>query len=69
MRSRKSKLRLEDFLNAAATMGLDEKVVLRLVDSLKKALPKWQQLIRDSFLSDDMKKEYEALILSRLNRL
>lgn len=64
---RKSKLRLEDFLKAARNMGIDENVVLRLIARFRKVLPKWQQLIRDSFLSDEMKKAYEELILSRLN--
>lgn len=66
---RKTKLRLDDFLNAAKTMGLDENVVMHLIDGFRKVLPKWQKLIQDSFLSDDMKQAYEALILSRLTRL
>ncbi|MCH5260626.1 MAG: HipA domain-containing protein [Lachnospiraceae bacterium] len=66
---RKTKLRLDDFLNAAKTMGLDENVVLHLIEGLQKALPKWQTLIHNSFLSEDMKKAYEELIISRLDRL
>ena len=66
---KKAKLRLEDFLNAAKTMGLEEKVVLRLITSLQKALPQWQTLIHNSFLSEDMKQAYEELIISRLSRL
>ena len=66
---RKTKLRLDDFLNSAKTMGLDENVVVRLITSLHKALPKWQMLIHNSFLSEDMKKMYEELIVSRLSRL
>lgn len=66
---RKTKLRLGDFLKAAKTMGLDENVVVRLIASLHKALPKWQMLIHKSFLSEDMKKKYEELIISRLSRL
>ncbi|MBO4612782.1 MAG: HipA domain-containing protein [Bacteroidaceae bacterium] len=66
---RKTKLRLEDFLNAAKTIGLEENVILRLVDALQKALPKWQTLIHDSFLGEEMKSRYEELILSRLSRL
>lgn len=66
---RKSKLRLDDFLKAAKTMGLEEKVVLSLIDGLKKALPKWQFLIQNSFLSEEIRNAYEALILSRLSRL
>ena len=66
---KKSKLRLSDFLNTAKTMGLDENVVQRLITGLHRALPKWQTLIHDSFLSEDKRKEYEELIMSRFSRL
>ena len=66
---RKTKLRLDNFLNAAKIMGLEEKVVMRLITGLHKAFPKWQTLIRDSFLSEEMKEKYEILIASRLERL
>lgn len=69
LNGRKSKLKLDDFLNAAKTMGLEEKVMLRLVDGLQKAYPKWQTLIQNSFLSDEMKTMYEDIVLSRLSRL
>lgn len=66
---RKTKLRLGDFLNAAKTMGLDEKVVSRLIGGLQKALPQWLTLIHCSFLDEEMKKAYENLIVARLARL
>ena len=66
---KKSKLCLADFLNAARTMGLEENVVRRLISGLQKALPKWQQLIKESFLSEEQKQAYEELIVARLNRL
>lgn len=66
---RKSKLGLDDFMNAAKTMGLEEVVVFRLVASLQKALPKWQTLIRNSFLEKELKEKYEELVISRLSRL
>ena len=66
---KKSNLRTTDFLNAAKTMGLDENVVQRLIAGLHKTLPKWQQLIRESFLSEEQKQAYEELVVSRLNRL
>ena len=66
---RKSHLHLEDFLKAAATMGMDEGVVLRLVAGLRKAQSKWQPLIRASFLSEEMKDRYAQLVDSRLARL
>ena len=66
---KKTKLRLADFLNAAKTMGLEEKVVQRLIAGFYKALPKWQQLIKDSFLSEEQKQAYEELVVARLNRI
>ena len=66
---RKTKLCLADFLNAAKTMGLEENVVQRLIAGLHKALPQWRTLIRQSFLSEEMKDRYEELITSRLSRL
>ena len=66
---RKSRLRLDDFLSGAKAMGLEEKVVLRLIASLQKALPKWQHLIQNSFLDEDMKIAYMNLITSRIARL
>ena len=66
---RKNKLQLDHFLQAAATMELEEKVVLRLIANMNKALPKWKTLIHSSFLSEDMKKAYEDTIVKRLERL
>lgn len=66
---RKTKLRIDDFLTAANTMGLEEIVVQRLVKDLHKILPRWQNLIHDSFLSEEMKEAYEDLVVSRLDRL
>ena len=66
---RKTKLRLEDFMNVAQNMGLEEHVVMRLISGLQKSLPKWRELIQKSFLSEDMKSRYEELVMSRLSRL
>ncbi|MBR3827910.1 MAG: HipA domain-containing protein [Bacteroidales bacterium] len=66
---RKTRLRLSDFVDAAKSMGLEENLVYNLIGALLKALPKWQTLIHNSFLSEEKKKEYEELVLSRLRRL
>lgn len=66
---RKSRLTLNNFIQAGRTMGIDEIVIRRLIVNFKKALPKWMDLIRASFLSNDMKTEYENLIAERLKRL
>ena len=66
---KKSNLKLNDFLRSAATMGLEENVVLHLIDNMCKAIPKWKPLIQSSFLNKEMKDRYEQLIMSRMNRL
>lgn len=66
---KKTRLRLADFLNAAKTMGLEEKVVRHLIAGLHKAFPKWQQIIKESFLSEEQKIAYEELVISRFDRL
>ena len=66
---KKSNLKLNDFLRSATTMGLEANVVLRLIDNMRKAIPKWKSLIHSSFLSEEMKDRYEQLIMSRMNRL
>jgi len=66
---RKSKFQLDDYLKAATTMGLEQNVVMRLIGNMHKVLPKWKQLIQDSFLSEEMKDRYEQLLMSRLSRL
>lgn len=66
---KKSNLKLNDFLRSATTMGLEANVVLRLIDNMRKAIPKWTSLIHGSFLSEDMKDRYGQIIMSRMNRL
>lgn len=66
---KKSNLKLNDFLRSATTMGLEANVVLRLIDNMRKAIPKWTSLIHGSFLSEDMKDRYVQIIMSRINRL
>lgn len=66
---RKSKLKIKDFLMTASTIGLEENVVSHLIANMKKAFPKWEWLIHNSFLDDDMKLMYEELIKSRMERL
>ena len=66
---KKSNLKLNDFLRSATTMGLEANVVLRLIDNMRKAIPKWTSLIHGSFLSEDMKDRDGQIIMSRINRL
>lgn len=69
LNGRKSKLRLNDFIQMAKTMDIEEKVMLRIADQMQKALPKWQKIISRSFLSPENQDRYTSLITERLKRL
>lgn len=69
LNGKKSHLKLADFLKASASMGIEEGVTMQLIASLKNALPAWTELIGNSFLSDEMKEAYLALINRRIKVL
>ena len=66
---RKSQLQMNDFLKSATAMGLEQNVVINLIENMHKAVPKWRSLIQSSFLTADMKEKYEQLVMLRLDRL
>ena len=69
LNGKKSRLKLSDFLKASATMGIEKNVTMRLIASMKNALPAWAELINNSFLSKDMKEAYLELIDKRIKAL
>lgn len=69
LNGKKSKLKLQDFLKASATMGIEERVTMQLIDNMRNALPIWEDLIKASFLSEEMKEAYLTLISKRLQVL
>ena len=66
LNGKKSRLRKTDFYKAITASGVDEKVIENLSRRFSRALPKWFELIDNSFLPDDMKKQYKQLILRRV---
>lgn len=66
---KKSRLKLQDFIKASDTLGIGQRVTLQLIENMQKALPVWKDLIRNSFLSEDMKKSYLELVETRLSKL
>ena len=69
LNDRKKKLQREDFIRAAATLGIENVIVERLINKYIKLLPKFELLIQNSFLSDDLKEKYDELLKERLGRL
>ena len=66
---RKKKLNRTDFLSFAGTIGLPEKTMQNIFNRLKKFVPKFETLIKESFLSEDMQTAYIELINERIGNI
>lgn len=68
LNGRKKKLKKQDFVAAMNILKVDEKQQKNIFNKMAKALPKWQELIDRSFMSDVFKEEYKAIVRERINR-
>lgn len=66
MNGKKRKIKRSDFEKAMTASGLNEKVIQNMANKFGKAISKWIDLIDNSFLPNDMKREYKRLIIKRV---
>ncbi|AWG22857.1 phosphatidylinositol kinase [Flavobacterium faecale] len=68
LKGKKSNLKASDFIEyyAKERLQLNEKTIATILDQMKKATPKWKELLEISFLSDEMKDKYLELLESRV---
>jgi serine/threonine-protein kinase HipA len=69
LNGKKKKIKKQDFIVAMNTLHVDEKQQQHIFNKMIKAFPKWIELINESFLSQEFKVEYKAIIEERLERL
>ena len=69
LNGRKKKLQREDFIKSAATLGIENVIVERLINKYVKLLPKFETVIQNSFLSTELKEKYCELLNERFTRL
>ena len=69
LNGRKKKLKKQDFVAAMNTLKIDEKQQVNIFNKLAKALPKWQEQIDRSFMSQVFKEQYKAILMERMKRL
>ena len=69
LNGRKKKLQSDDFIKLAATLGIANVIVERLINKYMYLLPKFEDIIQNSFLSADLKEKYTELLRERLDRL
>jgi serine/threonine-protein kinase HipA len=67
--AKKNKIKLSDFDALALSLGINEKQATYVYDKLELYFGDMLRLIGESFLSDDLKKEYEQIFLERTKRL
>ena len=71
LNGKKNNLTQQDFLKyfAVTRLGLNEKVISEMIQIIQAAIPLWQTLITQSFLSQEMQQKYINLLDARCSRL
>lgn len=69
LNGKKSKIKADDFIKAAETLGLPENVMQNLFAKYKAIEEKFVTCIMDSFLSEELKDAYIELISRRIEKL
>ncbi|MDE6580975.1 MAG: HipA domain-containing protein [Duncaniella sp.] len=62
LNGKKKKIKREDFEKAMRDSGMDDKAIANVFKKFSKALPKWTEIINESFLPVEMREELQALI-------
>lgn len=62
LNGKKKKIKKRDFEVAMTGAGLDQKVMENIFNKYKKLIPKWRELIKQSFLGESMKVEYKEML-------
>lgn len=68
LKGKKSNLKATDFIDYYGTerLQLNDKTIASILEQMKKATPKWKELLEISFLIDEIKEKYLELLESRL---
>lgn len=69
LNGRKRKLKKQDFMAAMNALKMEEKQQENIFNKMRKALPKWMELIDRSFISEVFKELYKTILTERMNRL
>lgn len=62
LNGKKKKIKREDFEKAMRESGMEDKVISNIFKKFSKALPKWNSVIRESFLPAEKQEELQTLI-------
>jgi serine/threonine-protein kinase HipA len=66
---KKNRLKRSDFDTLARSLKINEKALAYIYKRFEKALPKWEEMIAQSFLSKEMQAKYSELLSLRHHKL
>ena len=69
LNGKKSKIKRADFVTSMQASGLEDKVIKNIFTKFAKVKDKWFEFIDLSFLPDEMKEAFKAIIAEKLNLL
>lgn len=69
LNGRKKKLKKLDFVAAMNTLQVVEKQQAAIFNKMLKSVPKWLELIDQSFMSSEFKEQYKFILLNRVARI
>lgn len=69
LNGKKKKIQMHDFESAMNNLKLDAKQQKNIFRKMSVAFPKWKKFIQLSFLNNEFKKNYTAIVNERIKRL
>ena len=69
LNGKKRKFKKADFVTSMQASGMEEKVINNIFAKFTKAKDKWFEFIDLSFLPNEMKEEFKAIIAEKLSLL
>ena len=66
---KKKKITRQNFVRAMQISGLNEKVIENIFKKFIKVVPKWNALIDESFLPDDLKERYKEIVAANVAKI
>lgn len=69
LNGKKRKIKKQDFVAAMNTLKIEETQQQNIFKKMVKALPKWHKQIDLSFMSEEFKEQYKAVINTRMDRI
>lgn len=69
LNGKKRKIKRADFETAMRSMGLEDKIIENIFSKFTKVSETWFEFIDLSFLNDEMKKQYKAILQAKIEKI